>query len=265
MPLDVAVLLSIGRHPASRRSRRADLDARALELALRLGPGVRLHAIHAGDPAAPALADYLGMGLQSLTVLKQPRDADVLAALASHLAALKPGLILAGANAEIGEGSGMLPYLLARELKAALLPAIAEAVLTGDGVAALQALPRGRRRQLSAGLPALLTIDRAAPAGRQSAFARARAGKLLILEAPAVAAPESDVREVAARPKPKRLKLATGGSAAERLRAATEMQAGRGQLLLNPPPEGAARALFDYLVKEGILSPPTLVAPDARG
>jgi electron transfer flavoprotein beta subunit len=80
-----------------------------------------------------------------------------------------------------------------------------------------------------------------------------------------VARADSGVREVPARPKPKRLKLATGGSAAERLRAATEMQAGRGQLLLNPPPEEAARAILDYLVKEGILSPATLVAPDARG
>jgi electron transfer flavoprotein alpha/beta subunit len=52
MPLDVAVLLSVGRHPASGRSRRADLDARALELALRLGNSVRLHAIHAGDPGS---------------------------------------------------------------------------------------------------------------------------------------------------------------------------------------------------------------------
>ena len=265
MPLDVAVLLSVGRHPASGRSRRADLDARALELALRLGPGVQIHAIHAGDPEEPALADYLGMGLTSLTVLKQPRDSDVLPALASHLATLKPGLILAGAAAEIGEGSGMLPYLLARELRAALLPAIAEAVLSGDGVGALQALPRGRRRRLSAGLPALLTIDRAAPAGRQSAFARARAGKLVVLDVPAVARADSGVREVAARPKPKRLKLGTDGSAAERLRAATEMQAGRGQLLLNPPPEEAARAILDYLVKEGILSPATLVAPNLRG
>jgi len=265
MPLDVAILLSIGRHPASGRSRRADLDARALELALRLGNSVRLHAIHAGDPEEPALADYLGMGLESLTVLKQPRDANVLPALTSHLQALKPGLILAGTTAEIGEGSGMLPYLLAREMQAALLPAIAEAALSGEGLAALQALPRGRRRRLSAGLPALLTIDRAAPAGRQSAFARARAGKLVVLDVPAVARADSGVREVPARPKPKRLKVATGGSAAERLRAATEMQAGRGQLLLNPPAEEAARAIFDYLVKEGILSPATLVAPDARG
>ena len=87
----------------------------------------------------------------------------------------------------------------------------------------------------------------------------------MVLDVPAVARADSAVREVPARPKPKRLKVATGGSAAERLRAATEMQAGRGQLLLNPPAEEAARAIFDYLVKEGILSPATLVAPDASG
>ena len=33
------------------------------------------------------------------------------------------------------------------------------------------------------------------------------------------------------------------------------MQAGRGQLMVDPPAEEAARAIFDYLVKEGILSP----------
>ena len=72
------------------------------------------------------------------------------------------------------------------------------------------------------------------------------------------------VREVPARPKPRRLKIATGGSAAERLRAATEMQAGRGQLLVQPTPEAAAEAILDYLVKEGILSAPTLPAPETR-
>jgi N,N-dimethylglycine/sarcosine catabolism electron transfer flavoprotein subunit beta len=263
MPLDVAILLSIGRHPASGRSRRADLDARALELALRLGPEARLHGIHAGDPAEPALADYLGMGLASLTVLRQPPGADILPALVSHLGALKPALVLAGLAAETGEGSGMLPYLLAEKLGATLLPAIAEAALAGEGIAVLQALPRGRRRKLAAGLPAVITVDRAAPAGRQSAFAKARAGRIVTIEAPAAPRTEGDLREVQARPKPKRLKIATGGSAAERLRAATEMQSGRGQLLVQPAPEVAAAAIFDYLVKEGILSAPGLAAPGA--
>src|SRR6516165_3559454 len=211
MALDVAVLLSIGRHPASGRSRRADLDSRALELALRLGPEVRLHAIHAGDPAEPALADYLGMGLETLTVLRQPPGADVLPALAGHLAALKPALVFAGLAAEAGEGSGMLPYLLAQGLGAALLPAMAEASLAGAAIAGLQALPRGRRRRLAAGLPAMLTVDRAAAQGRQTAFARARAGRIIPIEAPvgeaqAVARAAGDLREVPARPKPRRLK-----------------------------------------------------------
>jgi len=264
MALDVAVLLSIGRHPASGRSRRADLDARALELALRLGPEIRLHAMHAGDPAEPALAEYLGMGLETLTVLRQPPGADVLPALAGHLAALKPALVFAGLAAEAGEGSGMLPYLLAQGLGAALLPAMAEASLAGAAIAGLQALPRGRRRRLAAGLPAMLTVDRAAAPGRQSAFARARAGRIVTVEAVAALHAAGDLREVPARPKPRRLKIATGGSAAERLRAATEMQAGRGQLLVQPTPAMAAEAILDYLVKEGILSVPTLAAPQTR-
>jgi len=67
--VDIAVLLSVGRHPASGRARRADLDARALELALGLADTARVHAIHAGDPQEPALREYLGMGIGRLTVL----------------------------------------------------------------------------------------------------------------------------------------------------------------------------------------------------
>jgi electron transfer flavoprotein beta subunit len=255
MPLDVAILLSIGRHPASGRSRRADLDARALELALRLGNSVRLHAIHAGDPQEPALADYLGMGLATLTVLKQPRDADVLPALADHLAGLKPGLILAG-KAVISEAAACL---LAHELRAPYCRDRRSRLRRRVG--ALQALPATRRRVV-AGLPAL-PPSTGRPAGRQSAPSPGRGPASSSSSCPGLGGqtPASGCP----RPKPKRLKVATGGSAAERLRAATEMQAGRGQLLLNPPAEEAARAIFDYLVKEGILSPATLVAPDASG
>jgi electron transfer flavoprotein beta subunit len=253
--IDIAVLLSIGRHPASGRSCRADRDARALEMALNLGPAVRLHAIHAGDPDEPSLADYLGMGIDSLTVLHQPARVDVVAALAAHLAILKPALILAGSAAEQGEGSGMLPYLLARRLGANLLSAIAEMELGQERIDALQALPGGRRRKLRAPLPCLVTVDRAAAAPRQSAFAKARRGRIQRLDFPAGPPEALDAREIPARPKPRRLKIVTGATAAERQRAATEMQAGHGKLLIHPPAEEAARAIYDYLQEEGILSP----------
>jgi electron transfer flavoprotein beta subunit len=206
------------------------------------------------------------MGLASITVLRQPAGSDPLPALCRHLAYLKPALVFAGAEAEAGEGSGMLPYIVARELKAALLPHVAEVSWSGEGVAALQALPRGRRRRLTAGFPAVLTADRAAPTARQSAFARARAGLIQVIDPPTLPVPPAtaEYRELPARQKPRRLKIATGGSAAERLSAATEMQAGRGQLLVQPEADEAARAILDYLVKEGILSPSPLVRPVAR-
>ena len=256
MAIDVAVLLSVGRHPASLRNRAAAADARALELALRLGDGVRIRALHAGDPAEPALRDYLAMGIESLTVLRQPAGSDVLPALAADLTEHRPQLVLAGVAAEIGQGSGMLPYLLAQALSATLLPNIAGLSMTGGGIAALQALLRGRRRSLRAPLPTLATVSAAAPAPRPWAFARARRGRIETIDLPAGPQISGDAREQPARPKPRRLKLATSGSATERLRAATELQAGHGRLLVDPSPEEAAAAIYDYLLEEGILSPP---------
>jgi electron transfer flavoprotein beta subunit len=255
MAAEVAVLLSVGRHPASLRGRAAAADARALELALRLGDGARISAVHAGNPTEPALRDYLGMGLETLTVLRQPAGCDVLPALAAHLAQRPPQLILAGVAAETGPGSGMLPYLLADSLGATLLANIAELAITDAGIAALQALPRGRRRSLSAPLPVVATVSLAAPSARPWAFVRARRGRIEVIDLPPGPPVAEDVREQPARPKPRRLKLATAGSAADRLRAATEIQAGRGRLLVDPAPQEAATAIYDYLLEEGILSP----------
>lgn len=49
--IDVAVLVSIGRHPTTGRARRAEQDARGLELALAMEaelPGTRISVLHAG-------------------------------------------------------------------------------------------------------------------------------------------------------------------------------------------------------------------------
>ena len=256
MVIDIAVLLSIGQHRASGRRCRADLDGRALEMALRLKPETRLHGVHAGNPEDPALAGYLGMGLDSLTVLRQPHGVDVFPVLVEHLVGLKPGLLLTGSAAEIGEGSGLLPYLLARRLGAALLPAIAEIISLNEGyLDALQALPGGRRRRVRARWPCVVTVDRAAPAPRQSAFAKVRRGRIVVLDHPAGPPEVLEARQTPARAKPRRLRIMTGLSAGERLRAATEPQAGRSKLLVDPSPEEAARAIYEYLRSERIIQP----------
>lgn len=219
-----------------------------------LALGGRLHAINAGDPGDPALREYLGMGLERVTVLRQPPGCDVLPALLDHLRTIKPALILAGSAAEDGPGSGMLPYALAQTLGVPILPAAAEVAVNNGLLDVLQALPRGRRRMLRTNLPCVVTVDRSARSPRPSAFARARRGAIDIIEmAPGPRVP-ADAREIPARPRPRRLKIMTGGSAAERYRAATEMQAGRGKLMVDPPADEAARAIMDYLRAEGILT-----------
>jgi electron transfer flavoprotein beta subunit len=249
----VAVLLSVGRHPASGRARRAPLDARALELALRL-PFEEIHAVHAGDPAEAALRDYLGMGLQRLTVLGMPPGSDPVPALTAHLAALAPDMIFAGSHAEGGEDSGMLPYLIGQVLGHTIVADVA-GVSLADGQASLtQALPRGRRRLVETRLPVVAIVNAAAPEPRQSAFARARRGivETIAAEAPADSFLEScEIRPW--RPRPKRMRVPVGGSALDRLKAMTETKSGAGTLLIQPSAEDAARAIYDYLAEKRLI------------
>ncbi|MGH8355582.1 MAG: electron transfer flavoprotein subunit beta, partial [Pseudomonas sp.] len=159
--LNIITLVSIGAHPTSGRARRAEQDARAVELGLRLA-GAKLRLLHAGDPKAEALRAYLGMGLSELSVLQQPEGADALPALAKHLREAGAQLVLTGSQAETGEGSGLLPFLLAEQLGWPLVVGLAEVESVSGGVAqVLQALPRGQRRRLRVRLPFLASVDNA--------------------------------------------------------------------------------------------------------
>ena len=257
MAVRAAVLVSVGRHPASGRARRADLDARAVELALSLLEPEDIHLVHGGEPDEPALRDYLGMGIPRLTVLTVPPDADPVPALAAHLGTLKPDLVFAGAVAERGEFERPRPLSRRRDAGLLHVPDIVGVEIEQDRAVALQALPRGRRRRLVAPLPLVATVARAAPMARQSAYGPARRGDIVTI---AVEAPRDAERlgwsERPARRRPKRLRIAAGGSAAERLRAATELQAGRGQVMIDPDPDEAAEAIHAYLVEECILRLP---------
>ena len=251
----VISLVSVGAHPTSGRSRRAEQDARAVELGLQLaGDGLRV--LHAGDPHEEALRGYLGMGLEQLEVLEQPAGADVLGVLGDYLRDAGAQLVLTGSQAETGEGSGMLPYLLAERLGWPLVVGLAEVESIDNGVAqVLQALPRGQRRRLKVRLPFLASVDNAAPKPRQSAFGPARRG---VLAAHEVAVVEDDLFTSAelqpARPRPKRLKVIKAKSGADRMKAATaKASGGGGQVLKDVSPQAGAEAILKLLVEEGVL------------
>jgi len=253
--LHVVTLVSVGAHPTSGRPRRAEQDARAVELGLRLS-GERLQVVHAGDASDETLRAYLGMGLPGLTVLQQPPRADALPALVEHLANSPAQLVLTGSQAETGEGSGMLPYLLAERLGWPLVVGLADIESVENGQAlVLQALPRGQRRRLRVRLPFLASVDNGAPAARQSAFGPARRGQLQVQEAAPADDPLLAVATLQpARPRPKRLKVVSAGNAAERMRAATrKATGGGGQTLEGVSPQAAAEAIFNVLLDEGVL------------
>ncbi len=251
--IEVAAMVSVGRHPASGRPRRAPLDARAVEMGLRLqGPG--LQVVHAGAADNPALRDYLGMGLPRLRVLRQPADDDAVPALLEWARRERPQLILVGGRADGGEDSGMTPYLLAQGLGYAIVVDAVEVAIADRRLEVIQALPRGQRRRVRVGLPCVLAVAAAAPAPRQSAYGPARRGEIAVEPVQAANAAQAAHWEVQpARKRPKRLKVVKARTAAERLKAATAVQGG-GKTVRTASPSEAARAIYDYLKDEGLIA-----------
>lgn len=254
-PLKVAALVSIGQHPLSRRERRADQDARALQLALSLSPELP-SLIHVGSAQSEALRAYLGMGLTELTVLKADADADAVLALVEHLRDQDLNIVLTGVRAECGEGSGLLPYAVADQLGWPMVPRIVSVVSIADGYAEVwQALPRGQRRALRVPLPFVASVDPAAEPARQSAFGPAQRGK--IDSRPCAPEPDqarANWQQHPAKPRPKRLAVAKGGTAAERMKAATAKPQGQGgQVITEGTDREKAEAILARLVAEGVV------------
>ena len=258
--VSVTSLISIGEHPTSGRARRAEQDARAVELGLKL-VGDNLQTLYAGEAPADlnlqtALRSYLGMGLAEIKLLEVSAQADAALAIGDYLASDTPDIILTGVRAESGESSGMLPYLLAEQLNMAMISSVAD-ILSIDHVnqqaEVLQALPRGQRRKLIVDLPFIASVDMAAMQPRQSAFGPAMRGQfdgvtgLLIEDQDAVSWQTS-----VAKKRPKRLKIVKAKTAADRFKAATAKATGGGGKIVHGVEE-SAQAIFDLLVEEGMI------------
>ncbi len=256
-PLRARVLLSAGRHQVSGRLAPVRAEAQATALALALGADVR--GLHAGGDGA-AVTDHLGHGLDAIEVAAGPGEGDPLPALVAALSRGATDLVLTGRRGIGGDDTGLLPYRLAAALG---LPLIADAVaLARDpgapGVLVVdQALPRGARRRVRVRLPAVVTVHPAAPPPRPFAFAAVRRGHLvpLVMEAGA-GGPPLAIEERPWRRRPRLIAgTATSGSAADRLKAATEVAGGGGRLLVNPDPDEAAREILAYLRGIGVVAP----------
>ncbi|MBD5770321.1 electron transfer flavoprotein subunit beta [Marinomonas colpomeniae] len=251
----VVSLVSIGRHPQSGRSRRAEQDGRAVELGLKLA-GDNLTVVHAGDSQEPVLRQYAGMGLNALTVLSQEADGDALPLMYDFLSQSDANVLLMGIRAESGESSGMLPYLLAEKLGWPLLSRVADIVHINQREAeVLLALPRGQRRSVTVSLPFVATIDNAAIEARQTAFGPGLRAKINLIENQKITDDTATAWQISpAKPRPKRMKVVKAKNAADRFKAATAKPAGGGgKIMKNETPAEKAQAIFDLLLEEKVI------------
>jgi len=231
------------------------LDARALELALRL-PDAQLEVLHAGDPGDGALRAYLGMGLQRIDVLAIVEGSNPYPALLEKVTERHFDLIMTGTNNIDGANTGLLPYALAKDLSCPVIGSACDVSIQQDRVRVLQSLPKGRRRLVAAQLPAVVTVGTSGPSPRQIALGPARRGTVGQSpgHAPSVASlPPWTIKP--AKSVPQRLQtFSHGASASERLAAIMDSPHKSGEILTDLSPKAAAEALLDYLVGEGVLS-----------
>lgn len=253
--MKVMVLLSAGRHPVSDRPCLPRVEAQAVAMALRFAAPSEIVGLHAGTGVVE-VSEALGFGLARVDVIESADPDDPIPALAAAVRQAGPKLVLAGRRGQGGADSGMVPYMLAHALGMAILPDVIS-IAPGeaeDTIVVEQALLRGARRRIVARLPAIVTVHPASAAPTPFAFGRARQGVLLRQrldlggrDGAVREGFEAEERTYQRRPRVM-ARAAAGASAADRLRAATEVAGGGGgKVMVDPSPEEAARAILAYL------------------
>lgn len=250
----VIVLVSEGRHPVSARTRRADQDAQALELALQTS-SIATEVLFAGRQNEKLMRAYLGMGVPIVDCLCLDEGLDPVPAIVRYLKTRSFHAVLAGSRAETGRGSGLLPYAIAQSLDVPLVPGISALQLNSGDATVEQSLPGGQSRRLGVSGPFVATVCQAAPDPRPTTFVRARRGIVITHHAHSVPDEWRLHTEChPARTRPHRIhSVAISGPANKRLEAATGATLASGKIMINPSPDDAASAIIEFLQTEKIL------------
>lgn len=246
----VAVLVSEGRNPVSGASRAARADAAALALAQSLA-GADVRVLYAGNPATPALGDYLALGARCIEVVPVAEGDDAVPPLAAAIASAD--LVLTGARSERGAGSGMLPHALAHVLARPVITNVLSAKSCGDGkIEVEQFLPKGARRRLAVPPHAVLAVHPMAPERPKHVYARRLSGRIKALpsaEVSAVAAPDFraiPVIEPLSRPL-RKLTAHVAKDGFERMRDLIEPKAKSGVVAFEGSSVDKAQVILNYL------------------
>ena len=256
--MKIAVLVSVGRHPVSGTARYSRNDAAALTIALSLAKthGATLDVLHAGDPANPALKEYLALGARAVEVLEVPTTPELrgdVAALA--LAARLRGydLVLTGTRAEGAFDSGMLPYSVANGLDMPLVGAAVDLTLRDGCAEVRQFMPKGLRRRVEVRLPAVIAVHPMANTAPSYAYARLREGTIRQIATEAPGSPDtanSDNLAWTTRPataKPVRLAAAEKRSGHARMLSATTTESRGGSVVIEGSSVEKAQVILAYL------------------
>ncbi len=272
LPAPLTVLVSVRIDPTSGRATRSRADAAAVALAQRaLGEGREPALCTAGNMPEQVARDYLALGIGQITRLALRGDAD----LAEAVAVLAPAcagsaVVLAGARAESGLGSGLLPYALAHRLQRPVINEVIDLQREVDGGwRVVQALPRGARRswRLDAGASAVLVasprLAQREDLPQRHSWAAAQAGRVL---EPAIATaprPMNGTREAwqfePARKQRRALAPVSMESGAARMARATgaaEPTGQAGTVVREGTAMDKARLLLEHLRKRGLVQQP---------
>ena len=255
--MKAVILLSAGIDPVSGRPAPVPGEIRAIGLARELGV-TQMIGLHAG-PASPVLGEYGGYGLTHIICLKGG-ESDPVQALAEAVethalfAGGGPDLVLAASRGRGGSDTGLLPYQLAQALDWPIATDIGAAIMeqTAAGQLALaQFRARGAVKPVSVTFPCVVTVPETARCVPAFVFAHQRETRV-DEEVVTVHPVSADEEAGTLRPYRRRPKLISGAS----------KDSGGGQLMVDPDPHEAARAIVAHLRALGVL-PNAGQAPEA--